>query len=906
MSDNSITIQLPFNRNIQLEDENVVHRKEINEVKNIIEDDIKYAVDFTKKIWDSKSPDEIIKSQNNYKTITILGQRGSGKTTFLQKLQASYKSNQDLAVLDIIDPTLVEEKGHIFLTVVSVIKDMVELELSKVSNEKKITSYKEWENICNALAGGIPSIDGIGKTMQEADWQDSQYIMDKGLKSVHAAWNLKVSFCKFITTALKHLNKKCFFIIFDDIDIDFRKGWLVLDMIRKYFLFDNIITVVSGDERLYLLGIRKRKWKNFGKELLINEGELLNKVTEYNDLVTEMEGQYLLKVLRPERRIRLSSLYTKTRLYTNAFKYSSLTQNYSEDSLSKIKIQVKDVKTEVTEFYISLFKRFGIANRYQSDPYISFLLQLPLRTQIEFLTQFVENQDKLGEMDVIDPFLSDLIEKSIDINTIQGSSRLLTSSVLKLLINEKELGDLYQLQPTTDDISLNSSLVSLNLLFTQKIAIDPFLIFDYFIKIGYVRNLLSVFSYDESPDSNINSSNGSIKGLCKHAGLYQDKVLRDVLGNMNAYLKGAFNSMSTFCGIIELPGLAGPSKQRMSYNKDRIDNVFKNAPREKQVLGYIPLSICAFSTKNATIPCYSVYTLLATISEILSRNSQNEIYKALLELSQIRTFLIPELRRSSNDANYNSAFFPEDDDLKTGNITTLTADIFTWTQSFPGHFAISPHLLGKISTRFFYALKSIENDEPISNLGDMMHYRIISLLNAILIEDVRENVEVFREFNVNNTKFSDKIFIDNLKAAIKTRSSLSFSSWILACPLLLSYLRPSRELGHTLSQFNHHIKFDKFIKNTVFHYLQEVSVKINQRIQKAKDPTKMGFDEITERLIEEKMPYSLFVNSPNRALTLENNARIRSAFESIFGVGDWDSGRLRKLREHIKKSRIKW
>lgn len=192
--------------------ENLIHQKELKEVEKWIEKDLEAARKFKQDNFAKIDIDAKIKEQNYHNTISILGPRGSGKTTFLKSLQTLYETNVDLAVLDIIDPTLIEEKGHIFLTVIAVIKEMVDNSLKKqnVSPEDQRNLYKGWEVIYNNLAGGLPSIDGIGKDMTDGNWQDPNYIMDKGIKSVYAAWVLKNHFYKFLEYALKILNKAAF------------------------------------------------------------------------------------------------------------------------------------------------------------------------------------------------------------------------------------------------------------------------------------------------------------------------------------------------------------------------------------------------------------------------------------------------------------------------------------------------------------------------------------------------------------------------------------------------------------------------------------------------------------------------------------------------------------------------
>lgn len=79
-------------------DKNSIHVLELERVKSII-DDLKNLPDTEERL---------------HNTITISGTRGSGKTSFLLTLLKDEDVKKDCEVLEIIDPTLVEEKGHIF------------------------------------------------------------------------------------------------------------------------------------------------------------------------------------------------------------------------------------------------------------------------------------------------------------------------------------------------------------------------------------------------------------------------------------------------------------------------------------------------------------------------------------------------------------------------------------------------------------------------------------------------------------------------------------------------------------------------------------------------------------------------------------------------------------------------
>ncbi|MCW3084046.1 MAG: hypothetical protein JWP12_1412 [Bacteroidetes bacterium] len=876
----------------------IIHPKEYKEAIEWIEKGILSAKQLIK---DSKEDFERKTSVRKHNTITVLGTRGSGKTTFLKSVFKHYKESKDIEIIDIIDPTLIEEKGHIFLTVISIIKEKVDLQLK---DEKHPSEDREkWSKIVNSLAFGLPSMDGVGGNLSESDWQDPEYIMENGLKSVNAALHLNNLFNQFIRQALVFLRRDAFLIVFDDIEIDFRKGWPVLEMIRKYFTTDQIITFLSGDLRLYSLAIRKQKWGNFGKALLINEGELPGKKTYYNDMVTEMEGQYLLKILKPERRIHLTALSHKVNIN------ESITNK--EKNSYYISINGSGKKILITEAYRNMLSLFGINNSYQAEVYMTFLLGLPIRIQIQILSEYITNKEQIQEMNVFDPFLSDLLERGVDTNFIESSPKLINVVILKLLLAERELGDTYQLQPSTTNTSLNAGLLSLSLFSSLKMAENPFLIFDYFIKIGHVRNMLNNFPYEETDERKALSINPTIHDFCKHSGVYQDKVLRDVVGNMNAYLMGTISGNKPNFGLIPIPALGKISKKGKTEIADRIDSVLFNesVSKEAEILGLLPLSICSYSANQTTLT-YSIYTLLGTIGEIIRKNELGDLDRGLIELSQIRTYLIPEFKRGVNNGNEVDSLDIEFAEKKSNNIDKLKSDIQYWVNSYPVLKSISPYLLGKISTRFYYALEAIEKLEKANGLGDMMHRRIIAFLNAVLLEDARENIKDFNEFNNNNTNLFDTIFVKNLKAAISSNynEQLTFSKWMISCPIFLSYINLSNDLSNSLLAFCSSLQENRLTKNSIYDLLNIVKVTkaISSRGPKPDVVvTKSAFDPIIQSMQANNMPFELFRKNPSKKVSRENNKIIKEYINKMFNEV-WDSSKIWNLRKYIESKDIKW
>ncbi len=74
--------------------------------------------------------------------------------------------------------------------------------------------------------------------------------------------NLEERFHIYIRETLKLLDKKCIVIPFDDIDTDFKKGFEILEVLRKYITSGQIITILTGDLELYSKLVRKKPTGN--------------------------------------------------------------------------------------------------------------------------------------------------------------------------------------------------------------------------------------------------------------------------------------------------------------------------------------------------------------------------------------------------------------------------------------------------------------------------------------------------------------------------------------------------------------------------------------------------------------------------------------------------------------------
>lgn len=811
---------IAFNKN------EIIHRNEFNKIKN----EIQKRVD---KLRDSKA------SQNAFETITIYGTRGSGKTSFLKSVACNYAGDKNVEVINIIDPTMIEEKGHVFLTIISQIKIKVD-EVFQNSDCKLRQGYRcekeKWQKSLRKLSAGLPSIEVVNASLD--GWQDPEYVMNKGLTGVESAMNLANNFHALVETALDILKKEMFILFLDDVDIDFVKGWPVLETVRKYLTTPRITTIVSGDLRLFSKAIRKKQWSIFGKALLINEADKQSRTNEYNDLVTEMEGQYLQKVLNPSHRIRLGSLIEK----------------YRTDIDLKVKIKFTDQADSVClkEYYNNVLSDFGIHNTYQTDSYLSFLLGLPLRTQIQFI---IKTSDEKNPMGAIEVFLSELYEKDVDIDLASSAPKFTTPVILETLVKYKVLDEGYQFQPISTDHILNGTYMAFTILYSRLIPNNKFLIFDYLVKIGYVRNLLSILGYKTDsrlPRYYVNnriSYSLCVEDLIKHSAITQDRNTRDAMCYLTAYMGAYFNpnatsfNLGTYAGAVTLLGAAERARTAGEDALIRLDGAFKGKSLTEQQIAYIPASMSQ-GDKQATAFTYSIYVLLGAISEMIKVYSidKNGLENLIQQMSQIRAYPMPNGVVDEDRLKEELEFNTDENSITVDNTdesSDLPRMITIWLDKASTDLKVSPHILGKISTRMYYNIKSIESSVKSTNAGDAMHRRIIATMNAILIEDIRDNISVNLNISNDNPVSSDKYFIDNLKKInfYQGEKRLLFSRWMLSCPLFLLYLDYSKtddfkdeitkftNCKEIYSGFSNHTMIKDIFDRSIYNTLKNVGLR---------------------------------------------------------------------------------
>lgn len=495
---NKISINLDQSQTAKpFSSEDIIQKEALKEVELHVEKNLVSVPEFKEKLKDLTPVFECYPRYHS--TITISGSRGSGKTSFILSVmklindikneEYFYKFNKDLSSLGLIDPTIATTKEHILVNIVSRIKTDVTKNYN-YKEKKKQDEFDSWKESLEKLAGGLTQLDRVGSNsgLSHDLWDDPTMILDEGLASAAAGYHLEYFFHKFIDHSLKLIEKKAFVIAFDDIDTSFSSGWPVLEVIRMYLTTPQLIVIISGDIELFSSMIRNEQWKHFDKKYLYsNKQRSKNCHIDLSSQVEELEAQYLLKILPPDKRVYLRNI---------------------NELLEDINIitGVLGSEKQLNEFVESMIKEIFYYRSYKNVSIVKYLIYgLPIRTFLQLLTAYKDNQ-QLNEQEKNNIFNKVLI--SIFISTLEDQQYSLTelyktnspfcfNDLALKLLNKSSPIDNYRLMPDNMNAKKNILYLILNRLYvTGSKRKTIFKIIDYWIKVGLTQDYFSNYDND--------------------------------------------------------------------------------------------------------------------------------------------------------------------------------------------------------------------------------------------------------------------------------------------------------------------------------------------------------------------------------------------------------------------------
>lgn len=755
-------------------DSELVNKVQMKKMMELVDGQINKSREF--KLPDNNKFD----NQHVHNTISIFGNRGAGKTTFLQttldKIARLY--GKEVVLLKVLDPSLLDCKQHPFISIIASIHELVEEcinkdylnrgDISKTDKDKYDSSYK-------SLLKGLPFIDGVGSVNGYQDWDDDLYVSMQGMEKAEASNNLIDNFIKYVYNALEVLDKKCFIISFDDIDTNINKGFEILEVIRKYLITEQIITILTGDLDLYSKLVRKASWDSFSKNFLEKECDYSKRnPDEFSHMINHLENQYLLKVLKPENRIHLKTI-------------REVIESKNSDII--VKFNSGNNRLTINDCYESILNRIGfeINNIRVTNQIIYFLEGLSIRTQMRLLKLLSNcyNNEQLFNKNIfthefINIFWTDIKQKSLDAKSLVNDDSYYPVEMMKFLIDTKSLSDCSDFMPHTNDDILNKALLAISAQFTKQVNKSAFMIFDYWVRVCYLKYVVESFKVED----NINM----LDEVVKFSSILEHDDLTKCVGLVEAYSRSIYKS--NLFPYKTIPGTI------------IINEVIENDNDGNSKLLDI-ISHGTINQSNDLVRLVSLYKLFAVIRDFLfhiSFGGKTVGYinvTMLRKISQFRGYLEPlyskdvyNVKLENND--FEEKELPSYEKVMSSKWYEISKEMIEWSSKFNNDYDIhniSPQLLNRIFTRTYFTMINIDQDSSYVNLGQKLNAYIIAFLNSVLVESYFDN-HTPNDIIIDNMGKIENIFKFNIAMIKNGHRSNRLLRWFMECPLLNLFINP--------------------------------------------------------------------------------------------------------------------
>jgi len=333
---------------------------EDKESKILFEEEFKVATKLISNIVDKVKKNSCEQEENEiqedyfhqHNTIAILGPRGVGKTSFLLSLPDYInKKNKCLRKkiewLPILDPTRLEQNEAFLVIVVANILKQIKEGQNRGGLSQQIRGKLE------ILSRDFTVL--APRQVQEEKWKDllgdpTSFAYEL-LNQAHSGISLAHSFHDFLGECLTETHKKVFVQPIDDVDSAIDQGWPILETLRRYLATPYLITILSGDISLYQALVRKRQTENLKslielRKIIENEPTIRSQTIKIIDQVTRLTDQYLVKVIPPHLRVRLTPLSVQI-------------MNAAERGEELIKLKYDSFPEKVFEGFSEVYAKFS-------------------------------------------------------------------------------------------------------------------------------------------------------------------------------------------------------------------------------------------------------------------------------------------------------------------------------------------------------------------------------------------------------------------------------------------------------------------------------------------------------------------------------------------------------------------
>lgn len=718
-----------------------------------------------------------------HEAITILGERGSGKTSFLLNLENILKKDfgDKLSFLQILDPTLFENKQHVMLTIISIIINKVE----ELSSENKVNTEKEkdYKNSLNKLAEGINLLDGIDSEINHKSiWEDARINFNKGISFSKTGISFENDFKSFISKTLEYINKEMFILIFDDIDTNIEKGWPVLEVIRKYLTTLQLQVIVSGDWSLFSKLVRVNQFKNLNGLEKIEEQCKCEERYEYLKTLDTLEEQYLTKILKPENRIMLQNLQSINR---NKSIYIIEDNKMLEDYIPDEKDQLDTIYLEI------MYELLNTKREENFETLKKIFLTLPLRSNIQLVYSYfkIKNKNKEEKGNYIDTvgkqFLTQLSRFNI---TYQDFAEFKEDTAVYYYIkkaleivtnNNIDFDTLLNLAtlPVTENEDRNMLFFILKSFMSTTIMSKPHLAIEWMYKIE-LYSLLRL--NDDYNYENVIT----LKDDLTYLGHGKSTSSHEFIVRLNGYLQYQEDDKKDRI-ISNLPGFIKVYKDSSKMGDISYDYFLTQVKKLENAEFYGLLSRIMFNEikvkrESETHLFGSIHFIIGFIADMIKGYKQAQTMSKLLHNKAVKTSIRPYADNYIDSViNYGKLL-----DKKNYENCTLVTGLDSWLKKLDNLKSFPLETLENTIKEFYYLESEIPNTD---NFGDHLLLQTVYFLNALLKADLKniknEDTNILRIKQIKEAFKRLDMNIKNSKINILNDSELSLFSFIYQCPL---------------------------------------------------------------------------------------------------------------------------
>ena len=178
--------------------------------------------------------------------IGFLGERGSGKTSCLYSMKEIFFGNKDTKAfsddtefLHVIDPSFFDEHHNI-----------LEIFLGELYHEYE-KMVEPWERMSNTDRQKIRNLHGwFAKVRQSVKFLSVQKLElpeeEEGLSALSEGVNLRLLVSELVRAYLICRGKRYLVISIDDIDLNIREAYRMMEQIRKYLVVPNVVILMAA------------------------------------------------------------------------------------------------------------------------------------------------------------------------------------------------------------------------------------------------------------------------------------------------------------------------------------------------------------------------------------------------------------------------------------------------------------------------------------------------------------------------------------------------------------------------------------------------------------------------------------------------------------------------------------